>query len=86
MSVTEAARGFSELLSRIYHRRESVILIKNGVPVARLVPPGPVRVTARDVATRWADLPHLARDDADRLAEEITAARPVSPPAEPPWE
>ena len=36
MTVTEAARNFSDLVNRVYYRGESTILTRNGVPVAYL--------------------------------------------------
>jgi prevent-host-death family protein len=40
ISVTEAARTFADLVARAYYRGESARLMKNGRPVARIVPMG----------------------------------------------
>jgi prevent-host-death family protein len=38
VSVAEAKRSLSELLSRVASRGESIVIAKRGKPVARLVP------------------------------------------------
>jgi prevent-host-death family protein len=86
LSVTEAARNFSDLVNRVFYRGESAILIRNGIPVARLVPPEPSTASAEELARRWETLPHLPPADADRLAEELDEARRNVPPAVPRWE
>ena len=86
LSVTEAARNFSDLVNRAFYRGESAILIRNGIPVARLVPPEPSTAPADGLARRWEALPHLSPADADRLAEELDEARRNLPPAVPRWE
>ncbi len=86
VTVTEAARNFSDLVNRVFYRGESAMLIRNGVTVARLVPPEPETVSARDLAERWETLPHLTPVEADRLAEALEEARRALPPAEAPWE
>ena len=38
LSVTEAARKFADCVNRAHYQRQSFLLLKNGVPVARIVP------------------------------------------------
>lgn len=40
ISATEAARNFSELLNRVFHRGESFLIVRNGQEVGRLTPVG----------------------------------------------
>jgi antitoxin (DNA-binding transcriptional repressor) of toxin-antitoxin stability system len=40
ISVTEAARNFSECVNRARYQNVTFVLIKNGAPVARLGPAG----------------------------------------------
>lgn len=42
ISVTEAARNFSDCVNRVHYQNVTYVLLKNGVPVARLVPDGVV--------------------------------------------
>jgi prevent-host-death family protein len=41
ISVTEAARNFADCVNRAHYQNVTYVLVKNGVPVARLVPDGP---------------------------------------------
>jgi prevent-host-death family protein len=38
ISVTEAARNFADCINRVHYQNVSYLLLKNGSPVARLVP------------------------------------------------
>lgn len=40
ISVTEAVRNFAECVNRVYYQQQSFVLLKNGVPFARLIPAG----------------------------------------------
>lgn len=86
MTVTEAARNFSDLVNRVYYRGESTILTRNGFPVAYLSPAAAVTTPASELAGAWAELPHLDRADAARFAEELEQARRALGPVEDPWE
>jgi antitoxin (DNA-binding transcriptional repressor) of toxin-antitoxin stability system len=41
ISVTEAARNFADCVNRAHYQNVTFVLLKNGVPVARLVPGRP---------------------------------------------
>ena len=41
ISVTEAARNFADCVNRAYYQEMTFVLLKNGSPVARLVPEKP---------------------------------------------
>jgi prevent-host-death family protein len=86
LTVTEAARNFSDLVNRVYYRGESAILTRNGIPVAYLTPPAPLTRPAGELARDWAALPHLDPADAKRFAEELAETRRTLPPAEERWE
>lgn len=38
LSVTEAARNFADCVNRAHYQHQSFLLLKNGVPMARIVP------------------------------------------------
>ena len=85
-TVTEAARRFSDLVNRVYYRGESATLVRNGVAVARLVPPAPPGCPAAELAARWAGLPHLDPKDAAGLARDVMAGRRALPKVVARWE
>jgi len=64
ISVTEAARNFADCINRAHYQRISFVLLKNGKPVARLVPENETICTGRKLAEAVArvELPvHEAR-------------------------
>jgi antitoxin (DNA-binding transcriptional repressor) of toxin-antitoxin stability system len=50
ITVTEAARNFAECVNRAHYQNVTFVLLKNGAPVARLVPDGGKLCTGRDLA------------------------------------
>lgn len=72
LTVTEAARHFSEYISRVAYRQETFVLRKGSKPVAELRPlPSGRRLG--DLSSILRTVPHL--DDADTFAEDVDAAR-----------
>ena len=86
MTVTEAARHFSDLVNRTYYRGESTVLVRSGEPVAMLVPIGGASVTGRDWLSRWRLMPHLDVEDAEDFAHCIESARENIGPPDSPWD
>ena len=50
ISVTEAARNFSDCVNRAHYQNITFVLLKNGSPVARLVPDNEKVCAGRDLA------------------------------------
>jgi len=50
MSVTEAARNFADCINRARYQNVTFVLLKNGKPVARLVPDNEKMCLGRDLA------------------------------------
>ena len=50
ISVTDAARNFAECVNRVRYQNMTFVLLKNGTPVARLVPDGEKVCLAHDLA------------------------------------
>ena len=48
ISVTEAARNFVNCINRVHYQNVSYLLLKNGSPLARLVPADEKTCTGRD--------------------------------------
>jgi hypothetical protein len=75
VSATDAARGFGELLARVRYRRESFLIRKGRVVVARLEPASSGGISGADLARLWDRLPHLAERDARAFERDLRAAR-----------
>ncbi len=86
LSVTEAARGFSDLVNRVRYRGESATLTKNGRPVARLVPVESPLITGAELAKRWKLGSFLSPKEADDFARDIEKGRRFFKPYASPWE
>jgi antitoxin (DNA-binding transcriptional repressor) of toxin-antitoxin stability system len=85
LTVTEASRNFSDVISRTFYRHETTVLLKGGKPVARIVPVVSATITGGELAALWADLPHLDASDADAFALELESASRSLPAPRDPW-
>jgi antitoxin (DNA-binding transcriptional repressor) of toxin-antitoxin stability system len=85
LTVTEAARNFSDVVSRAFYRRETTVLLKGGKTVAKIVPVARGSVTGRTLAQRWADLPHMDASDAEAWAAEAEATKAQLSTPHDPW-
>ena len=86
LSVTEAARGFSDLVNRVRYRGESALLMKNGIPVARLVPAGPPPITLGEFFERLKPGTHLSPAEADDFARDLGRGLKLLKPVRSPWD
>ena len=50
ITVTEAARNFADCVNRAHYQNVTFVLLKNGSPVARLVPDSEKICTGRELA------------------------------------
>lgn len=75
VSATDAARGFGELLARVRYRRESFLIRKGRVVVARLEPAGSGGMSGADLARLWDRLPHLEEAEARAFERDLRAGR-----------
>jgi len=55
ISVTDAARNFADCVNRAHYQNVTFVLLKNGSPVARLVPDNEKVCTGRDLAAALAN-------------------------------
>lgn len=85
ITVTDAARNFSDLVSRVHYQGESALLVKGGRAMVKITP---VRaaVTGRDLAAAWPTLRHLGMVEANRLERELTQARKKLPALRSKWD
>ncbi len=82
LSVTEAARNFSDLINRVHFRGESALLLKGGRPMVRVVP-ARAPSTGRELAALWPRLPQLSPAEAEAMARDLADARAALLPLPP---
>jgi antitoxin (DNA-binding transcriptional repressor) of toxin-antitoxin stability system len=74
ISVTEAARNFADCVNRAHYQDVTFVLLKNGSPVARLVPDAEKVCTGRDLAEALATV-ELSEGEARAWHRDLHAAR-----------
>lgn len=84
ISVTEAARNFADCVNRVRYQKVTFVLLKNGTPVARLVPDGEKVCLGRDLARvlRRVELP---ADEAVAWNRDLKNARKQLKPQPDKW-
>jgi antitoxin (DNA-binding transcriptional repressor) of toxin-antitoxin stability system len=86
ITVTEAARGFADLVNRVLYRRESALLLRGGKPVAKIVPIDESAKTGSELASLWPTLPHLGVIEAEAFARDLERARSSLPQPAHKWD
>ena len=84
ISVTEAARNFADCVNRVRYQNMTFVLLKNGLPVARLVPDGEKKCTGRDLAEALAGI-ELSPENAKAWRRDLHRARNVLKPPVDRW-
>jgi antitoxin (DNA-binding transcriptional repressor) of toxin-antitoxin stability system len=74
ISVTEAARNFADCVNRAHYQNVTFVLLRNGSPVARLVPDEEKVCSGRDLA-QVLDKSQLPADEAKAWHRDLLAAR-----------
>jgi len=74
ISVTEAARNFAECVNRAHYQNITFVLLKNGAPVARLVPDDEKVCVGRELAKALAKI-ELPEDEARAWHRDLQSAR-----------
>lgn len=74
ISVTEAARNFADCVNRAHYQNITFVLLKNGSPVARLVPDDEKVCVGRELAEALAKI-QLTEDEARAWHRDLQAAR-----------
>lgn len=74
LTVTEAARSFADCVNRAHYQNQTFVLLKNGVPFARLVPAGRPVCRGSDLAEALASA-DLSDKDARAWNRDLKAAR-----------
>ncbi|HWY22104.1 MAG TPA: hypothetical protein VNX26_12845 [Candidatus Acidoferrum sp.] len=82
ISVTEAARNFADCVNRVRYQNMTFVLLKNGMPVARLVPERKKAGSVRELAAALREF-GLSREEAKAWNRDLrTARRILKPPAD----
>ena len=85
ITVTEAARNFADCVNRVHYQNQSFILLKNGKPVARLVPEAEKICTGADLAKALEKF-NLAPEEARAWHKDLVAARKALKPQGDKWQ
>jgi antitoxin (DNA-binding transcriptional repressor) of toxin-antitoxin stability system len=86
ISVTDAARNFSDVINRIYYQRKSYLLTRGGAVVAKLTP-ADAPLTGARLATLWEARPRLDPDDAAAWEADLAALKAgLRPPEDAAWD
>jgi antitoxin (DNA-binding transcriptional repressor) of toxin-antitoxin stability system len=62
ISVTGASRNFADCVNRAHYQQVAFVLLKNGSPVAQIVPPEPKACTGRELAEILGRVPLPAKE------------------------
>lgn len=84
ISVTEAARNFAECVNRVRYQNVTFVLLKNGTPVARLVPEREKKCNGRDLAEALTGL-ELSPNNAKAWRKDLQRARKMLKPPVDRW-
>jgi antitoxin (DNA-binding transcriptional repressor) of toxin-antitoxin stability system len=74
ITVTEAARNFADCVNRAHYQNRAFVLLKNGVPYARIVPAVSKRCNGRELAEALANT-RLTAAEARAWHRDLKAAR-----------
>ena len=74
ISVTEAARNFADCVNRAHYQNVTFVLLKNGEPVARIIPDNEKVCRGRDLAEVLAKT-QLSSEEAAAWHRDLNAGR-----------
>jgi prevent-host-death family protein len=84
ISVTEAARNFADCVNRVRYQHVAYVLLKNGSPVARLVPEEERVCRGRDLAEALGSM-KLSREEIKAWRRDLRNARRFLKPPSDRW-
>jgi len=84
ISVTEAARNFADCVNRVHYQNMTFVLLKNGSPVARLVPERKKAGSVRKLAAALREF-ELSPEEAKAWNRDLRAARRTLKPPVNKW-
>lgn len=82
--ATDLARNLGDVLSRVRYRRDSLVVWRNGKPVARVVPieDGTEDATLGEALSTWCD----GAESDPAVADDLDVINASDKPATNPWE
>jgi len=84
ISVTEAARNFADCVNRVRYQNMTFVLLKNGMPVARLVPERKKAGSVRKLAAALREF-GLSPEEARAWNRDLRGARRILKPPVDMW-
>ena len=84
ISVTEAARNFADCVNRVRYQNMTFVLLKNGSPVARLVPERKKAGSMRELAAALHNF-ELSPEEAKAWHRDLRAGRRILKPPVDKW-
>jgi prevent-host-death family protein len=84
ISVTDAARNFADCVNRVRYQGMTFVLLKNGAPVARLVPEGQKARSNRELAAILRQR-HLSAEEARAWRADMRAGHKILKPPVDKW-
>jgi antitoxin (DNA-binding transcriptional repressor) of toxin-antitoxin stability system len=84
VSVTEAARNFADCINRAHYQNVTFVLLRNGSPVARIVPDGDKHCSGRDLASAILGA-RLSSEEAREWNRDLVSARERLKPLADKW-
>ena len=84
ISVTQAARNFAECLNRVRYQDVTYVLLKNGTPVARIVPEKKKPGSAGELAAALREF-QLSPEEAKAWSRDLRKARRTLKPPVDKW-
>ena len=85
ITVTEAARNFAHCINRVHYQNRSFVLVKNGKPLARLIPEGEKFCTGKELSEAVAQI-ELSSAEALAWRKDLLKARKTLKPAGDKWQ
>lgn len=85
ISVTDAARNFADCVNRVHYQNVTFILLKNGSPVARLIPDSKKSCTGAQLAKALEQV-DLTKAEAQAWYKDLKAARKALKPVKSRWQ
>jgi prevent-host-death family protein len=85
ISVTDAARNFADCVNRVRYQNVTFVLLKNGRPVARIVPPENKTCTGRELAEALREV-KLSTENAKAWHRDLQKGRKILKAPEDKWQ